>query len=221
MPSDSNPLNQGAFRPVSGRTVLLFVVVLAALVAVLAPHLPGHGPLVAIGGLYGAALVALAITILPMGRRAVPALALRRAGWKPVVFGALGTVVLSVVISQVGPEVESMKQIAELVQTPDALLGSVIVLAVLAPIAEELIFRGLLYGWIEGRWGWKPAFAASALTFAMAHFDPTFLYMILVLPLGVLFSFLRWRTNSLLPSLVAHMANNAFAVLSAAYLSNI
>jgi len=39
-----------------------------------------------------------------------------------------------------------------------------------------------------------------------------------VLPLGFLFGWLRRRTNSLLPSLVAHIANNGFAVLSAAFL---
>jgi membrane protease YdiL (CAAX protease family) len=30
------------------------------------------------------------------------------------------------------------------------------VLAVLAPLVEELVFRGLLYGWIAGRWGSVP-----------------------------------------------------------------
>lgn len=218
MPSDANPLNQNDFEPISGRTVVLFGAVLAALVAVMVPFLAGHGLLVPIAALYMAALVALAIATSPMGRQAVPALALRGVGWKPVVLGPAATILLSVVVSQIGPELDSMKQISELVQNRAALLPSLFVLAVLAPLAEELIFRGLLYGWIEGRWGWKPAFVVSAVSFAAAHFDPTFVYMILVLPLGLLFSFLRWRTNSLLPSLAAHIANNAFAVLSAAYL---
>ena len=142
------------------------------------------------------------------------------AGWKPLVFGPLATIALSVAVSQLAPELDSMKQLAELVQSPGRLLPSLFVFAVMAPLAEELVFRGLLYGWIEGRWGWRPAFAVSAITFAAAHFDPTFVYMIVVLPLGLLFSWLRWRTSSLLPSLAAHMANNAFAVLSAAWLGS-
>jgi membrane protease YdiL (CAAX protease family) len=216
LPTDPNSLNYNGIRPISGRTVLLFIAVLAGLVAVAAPLLIGHGPLLAIGALYAVALLAAAIAVLPMGRAALPALALRAAPWKPVVLGPLATLALSVTVSQIGPEVESMKQVSDLVRGPGALLASLLALAVLAPIVEEIIFRGLLYGWIEGRWGWKAALPVSAIAFALAHFDPT--YMILVLPLGVLFSWLRWRTGSLLPSIVAHMVNNGFAVLSAYWL---
>ena len=83
-------------------------------------------------------------------------------------------------------------------------------MAVLAPLVEELVFRGLLYGWLAGRWGTVAAWIVSSLAFAAAHVEPA--HIILVLPLGLWFGWLRRRTNSLWPSLVAHMVNNGFAV---------
>ena len=89
-------------------------------------------------------------------------------------------------------------------------------LAVLAPLVEELIFRGLLYGWLAGRWGTIVAWIVSSLAFAAAHIE--WKHIVLVLPLGLWFGWLRRRTGSLWPSLVAHMVNNGIAVAAAAYL---
>ena len=216
MPSDPNLLIQNDFRPISGRTVLLFAAVLATTVALMVPSLAGQGPLPGMAALYGAGLLAVVVAVLPMRWQALPALAIRSAPRRPIILGVLGTLALSIGVSQIGPEVESMKQMAELVRTPDALAASLFLLAGMAPLVEELIFRGVIYGWIEGRWGARMALPVSAFAFAAAHFEPA--YMLLVLPLGFLFSWLRWRTNSLLPSIVAHMANNAFAVLSVVWL---
>jgi membrane protease YdiL (CAAX protease family) len=88
----------------------------------------------------------------------------------------------------------------------------------LAPVVEELVFRGLLYGWIAGRWGTVPAWLVSSVAFALAHYEPA--HILLVLPLGLLFGYLRRRTDSLLPSLAAHIFNNGFAVLAAAFLGS-
>jgi membrane protease YdiL (CAAX protease family) len=44
---------------------------------------------------------------------------------------------------------------------------------------------------------------------------------VLVLPLGLLFGWLRRRTDSLLPSLVAHIVNNGFALIAAVYLPGV
>lgn len=216
MAFDHNPLILKDFEPIPGRVAATFLAVLAGLTAISAALFmafrPEIGPLVLMGGLYGLVLVALLVAVRPLGPSALPALAIRGASWRTVILGPIATVALSVAVSQIGPEVEGMRQMAELVRGPGAVAGSLIVLALLAPLVEELVFRGLLYGWIEGRWGARPAIAVSAAAFAIAHFEPT--YMLLVLPLGLLFSWLRWRTNSLLPSFAAHVVNNGFAVLS-------
>jgi CAAX amino terminal protease family. len=90
-------------------------------------------------------------------------------------------------------------------------------LGLLAPLAEELAFRGMLYGWLAGRWSNLAAFVLSSLAFALAHAE--LLHILLVLPLGFWFGYLRWRTGSLVPTIVAHMINNTIAVAAAAFLS--
>jgi len=213
-------LIRNAFRPISGWTLLLFVAVLLVVGTLAALFLRSHphGLIGILALFYAGGLLAVVLAVLPMGRAAPPALALREAGWRYAVFGALGTLVLSVTVSWIGPEPEGMKQVMELAQDRGKLLPSLFAFALLAPMVEELIFRGLLYGWVEGRWGSRVALVVSSLAFAAAHYEPA--HILLVLPLGFLFGWLRRRTNSLMPSLVSHIVNNGFAVLSAAYLSS-
>ena len=220
MSSDANSLIQNVFRPISGRTLLLFVAVLAVVEVLAAWFLRDHphGLIGILALFYAAALLSVVLAVLPMGRDGPKALGLREAGWRYGVFGALGTLVLSVTASWLGPEPEGMKQVMELAQDPAKLLPSLFAFALLAPVVEELVFRGLLYGWIESRWGSVVALVVSSLAFAGAHYEPA--HIVLVLPLGFLFGWLRRRTNSLAPSLVSHIVNNGFAVLSAAYLGS-
>jgi uncharacterized protein len=91
------------------------------------------------------------------------------------------------------------------------LVGSIL----FAPVFEELIFRGLLYGTLRTRLAWPVAAASSALVFALAHgygvagFASVFLS-------GVLWAWIYERTGSLLPCMVAHVVNNASVALTLA-----
>ena len=212
MQVDDNPLNNKDYPPVPGRSLIIFVVAVTLLAVGAIQLLAGLSELTIIGWLYVIGLLSVAVAVAPMGRAALPALAFRGAGWKPIVLGSIAALVLSIIAGELGPEVKGMKDVARVGREPGGLLPSFIAFAVLAPLVEELIFRGLIYGWIEGRWGWRPAFVVSSLAFSAAHFEPA--HIILVLPLGFLFGWLRHRSQSLLPSLVAHMINNGFAVLS-------
>ncbi len=104
----------------------------------------------------------------------------------------------------------------KIAREPAVFFPSLALLAGLAPLVEELVFRGLLYGWLAGRWGAGVAVVGSSVAFAAAHVEPA--HAILVLPLGLLFGWLRWRSGSLWPSLLAHMINNGLAVTAAALL---
>jgi len=174
----------------------------------------GRGMLPVLAAFFAAGLGAVVVAVAPLGPAALTALGFRRAGWRPIVLGALGTAALSVGVSHLGIEPQGMKQAMEIAQEPDRLLVSLAVLAGLAPLVEELIFRGLLYGWVAARWGSIAAWAVSSLAFAAAHVEPA--HAILVLPLGLWFGWLRRRTGSLWPSLVAHAFNNGLAVAAAA-----
>jgi uncharacterized protein len=223
LPTDANPLIQNDYRPIPGRSLLLFlavcVVAYLGLFVVVASLRPRFGMLGALGIFFVIGLSGVVVAVAPLGKGAFPALGLRPANWKYPVFGALGTLVLSVAVSQVGIEPQGMKQVIELVREPHELVLSLLLLAVLAPIVEELVFRGLLYGWVAGRWGGTAGLVVSSLVFAAAHFEPA--HIVLVLPLGFLFGWLRRRTDSLLPSLFSHIVNNGFALLAAVYLPGV
>lgn len=91
---------------------------------------------------------------------------------------------------------------------------SFIVIAVLAPIAEEMLFRGILLPALaRTRLGFWGAAVVSTLTWTLLHFTYSIAGMLLVFLLGMIFSWLFARTGSLRVPIVAHMANNAIAAL--------
>lgn len=220
MPSDINPLENRDKPAIRGRHLLIFLGVCPAVLA-LAVYLMRHhaaqlGLLQALALFFAACLASVVVAAASLGRAALPALGFRRAGWRPIVYGTIGTLVVSVVMTQIGPEPDGVKEALKVSRDPGQFLTSLAVMAAFAPLVEELMFRGLLYGWLENRWNSGLAWIVSSLVFAAAHYEPA--HIVLVLPLGLLFGWLRRRTDSLLPSLCAHMANNAFAVVAAAYL---
>ena len=219
MLSDANPLIQKTYRPVPGWSLLVFAVALPIIGFVVVRYLPNREMLTILGAFFVIGLLAVVVAAAPLGRTAFPALGLRPANWKYLVFGPVATLALSVAVSQLGIEPQGMKQVIDVVREPHELILSLLLLSVLAPVVEELVFRGLLYGWIAGRWGGTPALIVSSLAFAAAHWEPA--HIILVLPLGFLFGWLRRRTDSLLPSLFSHIVNNGFALLAAVYLPNV
>ena len=216
MDEPSNPLIDNASRRLPGWSMLAFLVV-APLIGLLAFWLlPERTNLSVLATFFGTCLLALFIAVLPLGRDAPSALGLRPVGGRPIVLAVLGTTVLSFVVSQLGPQPEGVREVTQGLQGVQA-LQTLAVLGLLAPIAEELVFRGLLYGWLAGRWSNLVAFVLSSLAFAAAHTEP--LHILMVLPLGFWFGWLRWRTGSLVPTIVAHIINNTIAVSAAAFLS--
>jgi membrane protease YdiL (CAAX protease family) len=93
--------------------------------------------------------------------------------------------------------------------------GGILRVVILAPIVEELIFRGIIFSGFQRIY---PAFWAiffSALLFALFHLNPwqlgpTFL-------LGLLLGFVRLRTGSLLVSIFTHALHNGMIFLSVYY----
>ena len=219
MPTDVNPLIRKEYRPIPGWSLIVFLLALPVVGFVVVRFLPDQEMMTVLGAFFAIGLLAVAVAVAPLGRAAPPALGLRPANWKYAVFGALGTLALSVAVSQLGIEPQGMKQVIEVVREPRQLIVSLLLLAVLAPLVEELVFRGLLYGWVAGRWGSVAAWIVSSLAFAAAHYEPA--HIVLVLPLGLLFGWLRRRTDSLLPSLFSHILNNGFALLAAVYLPDV
>jgi membrane protease YdiL (CAAX protease family) len=209
-------LNYKIIPRISGWSIAIFVIVLPVLLVVAVWLVSDSDMLAMLTVFFVSGLAAAAIAVAPMGRWALPALGFRRAGWRAIVLGSVVALLVSVAVTQLGIEPQGIKQAMEVAREPAAFMASLAVMAGLAPLVEELIFRGLLYGWLAGRWGGTVAWIVSSLVFAAAHVELA--HVLLVLPLGLWFGWLRRRTGSLWPSLVAHMVNNGLAVVAATLL---
>jgi uncharacterized protein len=81
-----------------------------------------------------------------------------------------------------------------------------IIVVLIAPMCEEILYRGLLWGGVErlaGRW-W--AFVVTTLLFALAHFELTRTPLLLIVAIPIALA--RLYTGRLLPAIVAHQVNN-------------
>ncbi len=86
---------------------------------------------------------------------------------------------------------------------------TILATVVLAPITEEVIFRGLIFSRLERAMpGWLAA-VLSALAFGLCHGQPA--WMAYAFVLGLVFAFLRLRTGSILPSMLAHFIFNGIS----------
>jgi membrane protease YdiL (CAAX protease family) len=83
--------------------------------------------------------------------------------------------------------------------------------AVLAPVVEELYFRGRLLDAFGASLGPAWAGVITSVAFAAIHGIPAFLPVYLVFAAVLLV--LRRRTGGLVAPIVAHMINNAFALM--------
>ncbi len=94
-----------------------------------------------------------------------------------------------------------------------AALAVAVGVVLLAPVAEEALFRGILFGSLSHRWRYLPSTAISASIFGLAHLN-----LSLLLPLalaGLVFNALYRRTGSLIPSSIAHATLNGVSVAAA------
>lgn len=87
------------------------------------------------------------------------------------------------------------------------LLGS----ALVTPILEELLHRGVVYDRLRRTMGTLPSVILSALIFAILHFNIVqFIYAFL---LGIVFALFVEKSKRLYPAVIAHIVANAIAVV--------
>lgn len=87
----------------------------------------------------------------------------------------------------------------------------------LAPLAEELLFRGALFGWLRRHLPAWPTIAVTAALWALIHQVPVVLPLAFVV--GIAAGWLRERTGSTIPLIVAHALTNIIITLAALILT--
>jgi membrane protease YdiL (CAAX protease family) len=78
---------------------------------------------------------------------------------------------------------------------------------VAGPAAEEIFFRGLVYGWLRSRLKIGRALLLTAVLFGALHADPV--AFLPITGLGLLFGWLYEKTGSLAAPLAVHILHNA------------
>nr|BBH88470.1 hypothetical protein KTC_32210 [Thermosporothrix sp. COM3] len=80
-----------------------------------------------------------------------------------------------------------------------------------APVCEEVFFRGFVFSGLRRGMPVFWAILLSAIIFALTHFDPA--SFLVLLCLGIAFAYLRWRTGSIWPGICLHWLNNTLGTV--------
>lgn len=99
-------------------------------------------------------------------------------------------------------------------------LAVILALVVLAPISEELVFRGVLLRGLQARYGMRAAVIGSAIAFALIHLlDPNLLVaMPVFLILGLALGYSVARTGRLGRAIAIHAGFNLVTVVAVLFL---
>ncbi len=90
--------------------------------------------------------------------------------------------------------------------------ASVILIAIVAPISEELFFRGMFFGGLRGRMSFLPAALISATVFGSLHLPTGASTVPPLVLLGFLLAWVYERSGSLWPAIILHVINNSLAL---------
>lgn len=95
-----------------------------------------------------------------------------------------------------------------------AYVANLIVIAGMAPVVEELWFRGLAFSLLR-RYGEWLAIAATGVSFGLIH--GLLVGLPILIPFGIALAYIRSRVDSLYPCIILHSFFNAFALLAVVF----
>jgi uncharacterized protein len=188
------------------------------------PELESDGALLAGQGLFELSLLFVAIGVASEWRFRPLRRALGRLGFRRTVPKAFGIALLTLLVYYIAaglfaslvlqPEQEDIG--GELgVGDPNLLIAisAVVVIGLVAPVTEELFFRGFVFAGLRSRWSLWPAAIAVGLIFGLVHAPTGVTTVVPLAALGVALCWLYDRTGSLWPCVFAHVVNNGLALV--------
>jgi membrane protease YdiL (CAAX protease family) len=191
-------------------------------------HVVGGGLTISLSVIMGlpAVVLALWIAIRLSGTSFADYLALRWTSWRNFFIGVTALFALvagwELLSRAVGREVAPgfMLDVLKSAQADGALWLLVIAFCVAAPMSEEFFARGFLYrGWSESRLGPAGAIVLSSLAWTSLHLQYDWFFFGEIFSIGLLFGYLRYRTNSTWLPVVLHGLNNLAATIQSIWLA--
>jgi membrane protease YdiL (CAAX protease family) len=125
--------------------------------------------------------------------------------------------VAALFVSSLFPE-PSDSPVRKLLATPQSVALYVLLGSALAPLLEEIIFRGFIFTALADLYGWKPAVVITTVLFAGLHggqLRGNWPAVAVILLVSYVLTIVRHRTNSLIPSVILHTAYNTTVLLVA------
>ena len=232
-----------AYRPATpwrpGPAVLMTAIIVAAglaasvaalvLAGVLSGTLAGSGggssPAHRLWALAALQAVVVVLTLLAcrrLGGRVGDVLALRKAptGWRAYAGALLTMAALQSLLAVVQhfllrhDLLTDLRPFVGLVTGPSWPLAAA-VLTIGAPLSEELLFRGFLFGALaQSRLGSAGAALVSSAAWAALHAGYSLVGLAEVFTIGLLLSWLLWRTGSLRVTIFCHAVYNGVVLLA-------
>ncbi|MCA1646507.1 MAG: CPBP family intramembrane metalloprotease [Chloroflexi bacterium] len=138
--------------------------------------------------------------------------------------GLAGLVVIDIIgtlLAQVGLRPNQLEQFQFVLnEGPLAFVILLIAAGIVAPVVEEIFFRGFIFGLHRRRHPLWQAYLLAAVLFTVLHNDPSRMNLpqmaglsIGICLLAVMLAWLYQRTGSLYPGILAHAVNNATGLI--------
>ena len=133
-----------------------------------------------------------------------------------IVMGVLGQYASNLIATLTGVLIPSaMDSYEDLAQNFDLSTASpvlmILAVCIVGPIAEELVFRGMIFGKLRRAFSFWPAAIISGIMFGVFHMN--IMQGIYVLPLAIVLGYVAYRTKSVYPCIFMHMINNFMPTL--------
>ncbi len=147
-------------------------------------------------------------------------LRLKKTNFKNYLVAILAAVPIIIIVSIITQLINIIYPIPEsylkamenlLTMSDGGLLRTIIIIAVLPGICEEILFRGFIINGFKKR-GFLSSIVITALLFGIIHLE--LFKLIPVIIIGIWLGYLVLRTNSLFVPIIAHIINNTLAVLA-------
>jgi uncharacterized protein len=162
-----------------------------------------------------------AVTWAELGLRPLPLDYVVRLGLGAGLSGLVVIDIVGTLLSQVGLRPNQLEQFNfVLTEGPLAFVLLLVSAGIFAPFAEELFFRGFLFGLYRRRQPVWVAYLVSSVLFTLLHLEPTRMNVAQmaglsagILLLALMLTWLYQHTGSLYPGILAHAVNNATGLI--------
>lgn len=88
----------------------------------------------------------------------------------------------------------------------------ILLIVILAPLSEEVCFRGMLFGGFRTRFPLPVAAIGAGLVFGALHYSTGITAVPQLIVLGAIFAVVYEKTGSIWPPIIFHLINNAYAL---------